>query len=100
MANQKRSKRWIWVSGSLFLLGGIAFFSFKALSKSAPKIDSEKLAKVERMNLTRSVVATGKIEAANKVEIKSKASGIILKLPVEISQPVRQGQVICELDQN
>jgi HlyD family secretion protein len=34
------------------------------------------------------------------VEIKSKASGIILKLPVNVGDLVRQGQVICELDQN
>jgi len=85
---------------SLVVLSGVAFFSLKAVSKSSPKIDPEKLAKVERINLTRSVVATGKIEAANKVEIKSKASGIILKLPFDVGQVVHQGQVICELDQN
>jgi HlyD family secretion protein len=34
------------------------------------------------------------------VEVKSKASGIILKLPVNVGDVVRQGQVICELDQN
>jgi HlyD family secretion protein len=46
------------------------------------------------------VVATGKIEPTTKVEIKSKASGIILKLPVNVGDVVRQGQVLCELDQN
>jgi HlyD family secretion protein len=46
------------------------------------------------------VVATGKIEPTTKVEIKSKASGIILRLPVNVGDIVRQGQVICELDQN
>jgi pyruvate/2-oxoglutarate dehydrogenase complex dihydrolipoamide acyltransferase (E2) component len=56
--------------------------------------------KVERMDLARSVVATGRIEPVTKVEIKSKASGIILKLPVNVGDRVHQGQVICELDQN
>jgi HlyD family secretion protein len=34
------------------------------------------------------------------VEIKSKASGIIQKLPVNVGDFVHKGQVICELDQN
>jgi HlyD family secretion protein len=46
------------------------------------------------------VVATGKITPVTQVEIKSKASGIILKLPVNVGDTVKAGQVICELDQN
>ncbi len=82
------------------LIGGVAFFSLRALSRTPAKIDPDKLARVERMDLARSVVATGKIEPTTKVEVKSKASGIILKLPVNVGDVVRQGQVICELDQN
>ena len=52
------------------------------------------------MDLARSVVATGKIEPTTKVEIKSKASGIIQSLPVNVGDRVRKGQVICELDKN
>jgi len=100
MANHRKSRRWIWVIGLLPILGGAAFFSLKAVGKGSTKIDPAKLVKVERIDLTRSVVAVGKIEAANKVEIKSKASGIIEKLPFEIGQVVRQGQVICKLDEN
>ncbi len=40
-------------------------------------IDPSRLAAVERGPMTRSVVATGKIEPVTKVEIKSKANGII-----------------------
>ena len=32
--------------GALLALGGVAFFSVKALSKGAPKIDAEKLARL------------------------------------------------------
>src|SRR5258708_1200079 len=100
MANQRKSRGCIWVVGLLPILGGAAFFSLKAVGKGSTKIDPAKLVKAERIDLTRSVVAVGKIEAANKVEIKSKASGIIEKLPFEIGQVVRQGQVICKLDEN
>jgi HlyD family secretion protein len=90
----------LWLALILPLLGGAAFFSLKAIGGSSPAIDPEKLVRTERMDLARSVVATGKIEPTTKVEIKSKASGIIQILPVNVGDPVRRGQVICELDQN
>ena len=45
-------------------------------------------------------MATGKIEPVTKVEIKSKASGIIQKLTVNVGDVVHRDQVICELDKN
>jgi len=100
MANPKKRSRAWFLLALLPVCAGAAFFSVRALSRTPGKIDPEKLVKVERMDLARSVVATGKIEPTTKVEIKSKASGIILKLPVNVGDRVRQGQVICELDQN
>src|SRR6266436_2372980 len=96
---KKRSLFWIFLA-LVPLFGGVAFFSLRALSRTPAKIDPEKLAHVEKMDLARSVVATGKIEPTTKVEIKSKASGIILRLPVNVGDLVRTGQMICELDRN
>ena len=96
---KKRSK--VWILAAVFIaLGCLAFFSFKALTHTTVAINPERLARVERIDLVRSVVATGKIQPTTMVGIKSKASGIILKLPVNVGDMVRQGQVICELDQN
>jgi HlyD family secretion protein len=100
MATRKKSKV-VWIGLPVLAAAGVAgFFSVRALSRTTVKIDPEKLAKVERIDLARSVVATGKIEPVTKVEIKSKASGIILKLPLNVGDTVRQGQVLCELDKN
>ena len=97
----KKKRRWIWILVAVFAVAGcLAFFSLKALTHSPTTINPDRLARVERTDLARSVVATGKIEPTTKVEIKSKASGIILKLPVIVGDVVHQGQVICELDQN
>ena len=96
---KKRSFYWIFLA-LVPVIGGVGFFSFRALSRTPSKIDPEKLVRVEKIDLARSVVATGKIEPTTKVEIKSKASGIVLKLPVNVGDVVHQGQVICELDQN
>ena len=66
---------------------------------SGTKIDPAQLAKVERGDLARSVVATGKVEPITKVELKSKASGIVEKLDVDINQKVKKGQVLAQLDE-
>jgi HlyD family secretion protein len=96
----KTRKRFIWITLTLLVLGSAAFFSLKAIGSKPVKIDAEKLAKVERIDLARSVVATGKVQPVTQVEVKSKASGIILKLPVNVGDFVHKGDVICELDQN
>jgi len=48
--------------------------------------------------MVKSVVATGKIEPTTKVEIKSRANGIIEKLPVDVDSDVKAGDVLAELD--
>jgi HlyD family secretion protein len=98
-SRKKRSLKWI-VFVLLPPVGGAAFFSLKAIGRSSPKIEPEKLVKAERIDLARSVVATGKVEPVTKVEIKSKASGIIQNLPVNVGDVVHKGQVICQLDEN
>ena len=95
----RRKKRIVWVS-ALVVVAVAGVFSFKALSHTVVKIDPEKLAKVEKTDLARSVVATGKVQPTTQVEIKSKASGIIQKLPVNFGDVVHRGQVLCELDKN
>jgi HlyD family secretion protein len=69
-----------------------------AAKRGGSKIDPSKLAKVERGDLAKSVVATGKIQAITQVEVKSKASGIVKKLLVDYGDQVKQGQVLAELD--
>jgi HlyD family secretion protein len=98
--NNKKRKSWIWILGIVVFLVSCIGFAIKALTNTPAVIDPERLARVERIDLMRSVVATGKIEPTTKVDIKSKASGIIQKLPVNVGDVIHRGQVICELDQN
>jgi len=96
--SKKRRKRIIiWSSVGIALLALIVTGVVIA-STSGTKIDPSKLAKVERGDLAKSVVATGKIEPITKVEVKSKASGIVKKLYVEYGDKVKKGQVLAELD--
>jgi HlyD family secretion protein len=79
----------------LVIAGGLI-----AATSGGTKIDPSKLAKVERGDLAKSVVATGKIEPITKVEVKSKASGIVKKLYVDYGDRVKKGQILCELDRD
>ena len=54
-------------------------------------IEPDKLAAAERGDIARSVVATGKIEPLTKVEVKSKASGIVEKIYLDAGDKVKDG---------
>jgi HlyD family secretion protein len=63
------------------------------------KLEASQLGKAERADIARSVVATGKVQPITKVEVKSKASGIVTRLDTDINAQVKQGQVLAQLDQ-
>ncbi len=69
-----------------------------AFTRGGTKIDPSKLAKVEKGDLAKSVVATGKVTPITKVEVKSKASGIVKKLLVDAGDRVKKGQLLAQLD--
>ena len=99
MANGKnhKNKRWIIITAVSVAVVALVIVAVAA-TRGGTKIDPIKLAKVEKGDLAKSVVATGKITPITKVEIKSKASGIVEKLYVDTGDHVKQGQVLAELD--
>ncbi|HTW23845.1 MAG TPA: efflux RND transporter periplasmic adaptor subunit [Candidatus Baltobacteraceae bacterium] len=94
---RKRRKRWIFLGGGAVALVLVVVAASAALRPNHA-IDPDKLAAVDRGDIARSVVATGKIEPLTKVEVKSKASGIVEKLLVDAGDRVKAGQVLAELD--
>jgi len=97
MGMSKARKRLIYVGAAAVVLAGAAW-GVSALYGSSADLPDSRLASVERGVIVKSVVATGKIEPITKVEIKSKANGIIKVLPVEVDQHVEAGAVLVELD--
>ena len=98
MANGKNHKKKRWVIITVVIAVVALVIVAVAATRGGTKIDPTKLAKVEKGDLAKSVVATGKITPITKVEIKSKASGIVKKLYVDSGDRVKQGQVLAELD--
>jgi HlyD family secretion protein len=96
-AKKKRRKRII-IFTSIAVVVLLIVTGVVLASSGGTKIDPSKLAKVEKGDLAKSVVATGKIEPITKVEVKSKASGIVKKLYVDYGDMVKKGQVLAELD--
>ncbi len=93
----KKSSKALIVS-ALVLLVVAGIWGFTALTGASTTIDPAKIIAVEHGTMRRSVVATGKVEPIAKVEIKSKANGIIEQLYVDVDQVVQPGQVLAELD--
>ncbi len=95
--SKKRRKRLIYGGIGLVLVlliaGGLI-----AATHGGTKIDPSKLQKVEKGDLAKSVVATGKVTPITKVELKSKASGIVKKLLVDAGDKVKKGQLLAQLD--
>ena len=54
---------------------------------------------IESKKLDLTITASGEIEAIYSVEIKSKASGEILKLPAEVGDYVNKGTILARIDQ-
>lgn len=85
----------------LFLAGlgaGGFYFWREQQAKPAAEGSAVPTAKVERGQIKLSVAATGRVVATLDVDIKCKASGTITKLPFDVSDSVKQGQLLVELD--
>ncbi len=57
-----------------------------------------KVARAERGDISEHVTATGEIKPVKEVELKSKASGQIVRFQKEPGDPVEEGELIVELD--
>lgn len=88
---------------AVILVGGLSIGGYyywqhtQALAKAAaePKVTT---AKVESGPIKQSVQATGTMSSNLDVDIKCKAGGEVIKLPFDISNEVKKGDLLVELD--
>ena len=95
---KKKRRRRIIIVGIVAAVLLVFAGALYAFTRGGTKIDPSKLAKVEKGDLAKSVVATGKVTPITKVEVKSKASGIVKKLLVDAGDKVKKGQLLAQLD--
>jgi HlyD family secretion protein len=91
-------KRWL-VLGLLVVVGaGVTFAVTRVRGNPERRSTVFKLVPVERGSFELVVVATGVIEPIQRVEIRSKASGQVVELPIEEGNKIDEGALIARLD--
>jgi len=89
-------KKTILISIIIIVVLGLVFISIRGCLKEETN-DSSNTAEIERGNIAKTVVATGKIESLYKAEIKSKIGGLVKQFFVEEGDLVRVGQKLVEV---
>ncbi len=79
----------------LVLAGGGAWYYWRANAAKPPEYTT---APVGRGTITQVVTATGDLAPVLNVSVSSQISGNILKLYVDWNSPVKQNQILAELD--
>ena len=64
-----RRRRLLGISAAIVAAGALGTYGYTVFAKPETTVDPSRVVKVERGDLARSVVATGKIEPIAKVEI-------------------------------
>src|SRR5215813_274467 len=95
-----RGRKGVLIGGAVALAVAAGAAGLATLKGASPDVDPSRIATVERGTMLQSVVATGKVEPITKVEIKSKANGIIKALRVDVDSAVKEGDVLVELDKD
>jgi HlyD family secretion protein len=92
-------KKKLFLAGLAFMLvgGAVAWYSTKGLRPATAAVET-RIVTVDRGLVRPVVTATGKIAANNEVDIKCKASGEVINLPFDVSDVVKKGELVLQLD--
>jgi HlyD family secretion protein len=87
-------KKWFWIiAGAIFLILLVLLISAAGKKKKVKTA----MVKVERKTIVDKALAIGSLEPMNEIAVKSKVSGVVGKLFVEVGAFVRQGVPLLEV---
>jgi HlyD family secretion protein len=95
MASSKKSRKIIIFSVIVLALLGLAAYAITHKKVPAIAVQTEK---VNRRNITETVVANGKIYPVLQVHISPEVSGEIIELTVKQGQKVKKGQLLLKIN--
>jgi HlyD family secretion protein len=90
--------KWIVIVLVLLLAGGGAYYWWVYRGDDKADAPAVITAKVERGPIRLIVASTGRVVSNLDVDIKCKASGEVKKLPFDVSDTVKKGNLLVELD--
>lgn len=94
------ARRWIWRAVVVLVVLGVAaggFALYRRIASGGPP-PAYKTAKVHRGNLVVHVIATGRLEPVNQVQVGAEVSGRVTAVNADYNDHVTQGQVLVEID--
>lgn len=93
-------KRGYWFLLTILIAGGGGIWWWYSSGETAGASEQTfvRRAAVRRGDLVVSITATGRVDPIEQVEVKSKASGEIINLPIEEGDIVKRGDLIARLD--
>jgi len=96
----KAAAKWILIAA---LVGFASLAAMHGLRAGTPRVESRatrfKEVLAERGPFRLAVAADGVVRPIDRVELKSKASGEVIELPIEVGSRVEQGVLVAKLDQ-
>ena len=95
MSGRRPSLRTILIVAGLVVVGAVVA-RFVLRPRTAPLAILTET--VERRDVAMTIEATGTVEPIDLVEVKSKASGQILAMPVEVGSHVQVGDLLAQID--
>ncbi len=88
----------VWIAAVVILALAAGGFALVQRRREPASSDGMRTARVTRGNIVLSVSATGTVEPASVVEVRSRATGEVIRVLVDEGQTVRKDQVLVELD--
>lgn len=92
--SKKKYGKFVIIFLFLLLISIVAYYFLKP----KPQAPNYITAKVTRMDIENNVMASGKIEAKNTVDVGSQVSGEVTNLYVNVGDVVEKGTVIAQID--
>lgn len=78
--------------------GGYAWYRYQQGAKTEAAAAETEISEVTSGPLVASVQCTGRVVSNQDVDIKCKASGLVINMPHDISEHVNKGDLLLELD--
>lgn len=91
---RKTKKRLIWIAAAVVVLALVAVLLGSSGRKQG---EGPRSVKVQRADIVDKALAVGAIEPLTEISVKSKISGVVRKLFVDVGDQVREGEPLLEV---
>ena len=90
----KRSKKWIFIpAAAVIIVLIVVLMAMKNMNKKVER----RIVKAEKSNIIDKALAVGNIEPLNEIAVKSKISGVVGKLYVDVGAYVQAGEPLLDV---